>query len=380
MDNCFIGPGVSKKLSEILKQYNISKIFVVRGKNSYEYCGAASIIDPIINKYKSITYTDFETNPKIEDIINGIKLIKENPCDLVFGIGGGSVMDMAKSINFLHVQEGDDYISYIKNGIKNPKKGLPFVSIPTTFGSGSEATHFAVVYINNIKYSLAHKFIIPDFALIDPNFSINTPQYLKAVTGIDAFAQSIESYWSIHSTEESEKYSLESIELLWRHLYDSVINNSLYANEKVAKASHLAGKAINIAKTTGPHALSYILTSKFNLAHGHAVAISLPGFLKYHLERNKTNLLDTRGEDYFNTKMQKICGICSIVNPKSGYQLFKEFIEILGINLKINELGINKCDFKEIVESVNFERMKNNPVKVDKIELENMFHMLISEH
>jgi alcohol dehydrogenase len=378
MYNCFIGCGVTSKLSEILEQHRVANIFVVRGKKSYENCGASRIVDPIINEYNSIIYSDFEVNPKIEDIIKGVNLIKKNNCDFVVGIGGGSVIDMAKAINFLHVQEGNDYLNYVENGINNPKKGLPFVSIPTTFGSGSEATHFAVVYINSKKFSLAHKYLMPDFALIDPNFSNNTPKDLKAVTGIDAFAQSIESYWSVNSTEESENYSLESFELLWHNLYDSVVNNRIEANEKIAKASHLAGKAINIAKTTGPHALSYTLTTKFNLAHGHAVAITLPGFLKYHLEASKTKINDSRGEDYFYKKMQKICDICSIDNPNSGYHLFRKFIESIGINLNLNELGLKINDISEIIENVNTDRMNNNPLKVDKIELEKMFHMLMS--
>ena len=378
MSNCFIGGGVTDNLSEILKQYRPVKIFFVRGKKSYVDCGASRIVDPILKEYNSISYIDFHVNPKIEDIVKGVSLIKENNCDFVVGIGGGSVIDMAKSINFLHVQEGNDYINYVKNGIKNPKKGLPFVSIPTTFGSGSEATHFAVVYINDKKYSLAHKYLMPDFALIDPNFSINTPKYLKAITGIDAFAQSIESYWSVNSTDESEIYSLESFQLLWHHLYDSVINNKIDAHEKIAKASHLAGKAINISKTTGPHALSYTLTSRFNIAHGHAVALTLPGFLKYHLEASKANINDYRGVNYFHKKMQRICDICSIDDPNSGYQLFRKFIESIGINLNIYELGLKVNDISEIIANVNPDRMNNNPVKVDKIELEKMFHMLIS--
>ena len=252
-------------LQEIIKKYQPNSIFLVTGRSSYELSGAKRELELILKKYKIIIFNDFTINPKIEDIKKGIKLFKRNDCDLVIAIGGGSVIDIAKSINILAVHKGcpGDYITKKYNLIN---KGKPFIAIPTTSGTGSEATHFAVIYINKIKYSLAHKeWLLPDYVILDFSFTEGLSKNITATTGMDALCQAIEAYWSINSTEKSKEYSRDAIRMILSNI-ENVVNNPTSESRKLMmKAANLAGKAINIAKTTACHAISYPITSYFIL-------------------------------------------------------------------------------------------------------------------
>lgn len=136
--------------------------------------------------YYYLRFCDFDENPKVEDIERGIKLFNNNDCEVIVAIGGGSVLDIAKLINIYHFIS-NSLIDCIKSG-ENGKTVVPFVAIPTTFCSGSEAIHFAVVYIDNKKYSIADKLLLPNLVLLIPTFTYSASSYLTEVTEMDAFA------------------------------------------------------------------------------------------------------------------------------------------------------------------------------------------------
>ena len=112
---------------------------------------------------------------------------------MIIAIGGGSVIDMGKLINILDAQSNKNVSQLIKNSALVQSKGLPLIAIPTTFGTGSEATHFAVVYINKVKYSLAHSYILPDYAIVEPALSYKLPSKIAATSAMDALSQAVES-------------------------------------------------------------------------------------------------------------------------------------------------------------------------------------------
>ena len=190
----YVGFSSINNLSNILSKYNPRNIFLVTGRNSYEKSGAKKLIESILSGYRITYFYDFEVNPKLHDIEKGISIFNKNDCDFVIAVGGGSVIDVAKSINVLASNEGKP-IDYIKTRRNIENKGKTLVAIPTTSGSGSEATRFAVVYIDKIKYSLEHDFLLSDYAIVDAQFTMNLPRSITASTGMDALCQAIESYW-----------------------------------------------------------------------------------------------------------------------------------------------------------------------------------------
>lgn len=374
----FSGKNSISQLNKLLKNFGSKKGFLVTGKGFYEKCGAKAYIESISSEISFIIFSDFEENPKLEDVRKGINILRNNSCDLILAIGGGSYIDMAKLINALYQMEDDLLERNIKeNKIKTPL--LPFIAIPTTAGSGSEATHFAVVYIDEKKYSLADQYLLPDHVILDHELLRSQPKYQMAVSGIDAISQAIESLWSINSTKESIKYSIQAIELLWFNLPEVLENPNDNNLSKVMKGAHLAGKAINIAKTTAPHALAYGFTTYCKLPHGHAVALSLPFFINHHLKVNSQNCLDPRGYLYVREKLKTVGDILGIPSNKIPFR-FSEFINKCGLEINFLKLNINKKLFNEITSMVNIERLKNNPVKTNELDLLKLYEFNLSLH
>src|SRR3989338_8074686 len=251
----FIGRGSAAKLEGIVSRYKPNTVFLVTGNNSYNISGAKAAVERHLNGVKIIHFCGFETNPKIEDVQRGIGLYRQEIPDLVFAVGGGSVLDMSKSINILSENEGDA-ADYIQKRAKIERKGKPMIAMPTTAGSGSEATQFAVVYIGKDKYSLDHELMLPDYSIVDPAFTMSLPKDIAASTGLDALCQSVESYWSVNSTGESKEYAGEAIGIIMQNLAEAVNSQSEISRGQMSLAAHLAGKAINISRTTACHAIS----------------------------------------------------------------------------------------------------------------------------
>ena len=361
----YFGFNSINNLKNILSKHNPKSIFLVTGKDSYEKCGIKPIMDNFLNKFNVIHFYDFEVNPKLKDIERGINIFKNNNCDFVIAVGGGSIMDVAKSINILAANDGSS-INYIQNGKTIKNKGKTLIAIPTTSGSGSEATRFAVIYINKTKYSLDNESMLPDYAIVDPQFTMNLPRAITASTGMDAFCQAVESYWCINSIEESKKYAKDAIRLILKNLPKAANNPSQETREEMSKAAHLAGKAINISKTTACHAISYPITSYFNVPHGHAVALTLPSMLVYNSEVNKDDLLDKRGIDYVNSIITEIIKLIGAKNAVDASQKISSLMNELGLKTKLSELRIkNQNDMDIIIKNgFNPDRVKNNPRKL----------------
>ncbi len=359
------------ELKSYIESIDKQKIFLVIDKGSYQISGAKKFIEKRLQLSTDAIFSDFNSNPEIKDLEKGIELFKSAKYELIIAIGGGSVLDMAKLISLMSHQTA--LISSITKGespIKNTKTEL--LAIPTTAGTGAEATAFSVLYIGKVKYSVASPYILPDSVYLSSEFSMSAPAYLTASTGLDAFSQAIESLWSVSANEESEAYSLEAIDLVWKNLKKAVLDNDTEAKSKMQEAAFLAGKAINITKTTAPHALSYAFTSYYNIPHGHAVCLSLAFFLEYNYKLSDKDCTDPRGAQHVKQRINKIIKILDVdINDVDA--TLDPFYESIGINTKISSL-IKDFDSKLIVGNVNLERLSNNPRQIDEQTILNFFN------
>jgi alcohol dehydrogenase class IV len=347
-----------------------NKVLVVAGSTSYETSGSKSLIDLLFGRYTLSFFNDFTVDPKIEDLEKGINLYCNTKIDMIVAIGGGSVIDMAKLIKS-YMNINIDLREAIKSNQIFPVQNVPLIAIPTTAGSGSESTHFAVIYINGCKYSVSHTSIRPDYALLVSSLTSRCPPYLTACSGSDALCQAIESYWSVQSTEESRNYAKEAISLLWKYLPQAVIND-LDARRNVMIAANLAGRAINISFTTAAHAYSYGLTVYAVIPHGHAVSLTLPYFFDLNMNVSADNCIDQRGAEFVKERMNELLSFlnCKAENVK---EKLSSFFELLFGNKHEEVIARITDDMRtQLALSVNLQRLQNNPVKISKEDIENI--------
>lgn len=344
----------------ILNKYNLHNPLVVVSKF------LKTKIEKLLHSH-NINYAlfdDFDANPKYEEVENALKLFKDNNCDSVVSLGGGSAIDVAKCVKlFSAMDENKNYLTQEHKYIN-----LKHIAIPTTAGTGSESTHFAVIYFEGKKQSVHDDIILPDIAILDYHLLLSLPLYQKKSTLLDALCQAIESIWSVNSTLQSKTYAKKAIKLILEN-EDGYLNGDVKSSKKMIEASNLAGKAINITKTTAAHAMSYKLTSIYGLAHGHAVALALPKTWNY-LVSNYKNTFDARGKKYLRSSLDLInkSFIC-----QNDQEAIAKFISLLHKYDFIKSLEYNENGLNEIVDSINIERLKNFPVSISKETLKQMY-------
>jgi alcohol dehydrogenase class IV len=366
-----IKKGSAKNLNKLINVYGANSIFLVCGKTSHKTKFIKEAIDRLSKFYTISLFNKFSSNPKYVDAVRGSLQFTRSNAQIIIAIGGGSVIDMAKLINAFQCHKKKDFKEIVYGKIKANKKTKPMIVLPTTAGSGSEATHFAVIYLNNKKFSVSSKYLLPDISLIDQNLAISMSSYTIACSGFDALSQAIESYWSIGSNEKSRKFSKESIQIILINI-KKAINKNHSALKNMMIAANLAGKAINITKTTAPHALSYAITSLTGLPHGHAVAITLGKFFKINYLSDKIN--PKQNKRTVLLRMNNLYNIFGVKNYTEAEYKWYKLMRSCGLenNFKKNNLSHYKT-INFITSSINLERLANHPVKLSNKDLKNIF-------
>lgn len=348
---------------------------MVTGRNSYKSCGAKAVIDSFFSTNEYIHFSDFEVNPKISDGIKGLQIAQEGNIDLILAVGGGSVIDMAKMIKAFLVAPNDTE-ALVRGEKQVPNTNIPLIAVPTTAGSGSEATHFAVVYIGKEKFSLASPYLLPEEAILNGKLLKSASAYQKAINGLDALAQAIEGAWAVASTKENRAWSFKAIRLLSRHLPDMVKGGSTEDLQNIMLASNLAGKSINITKTTAPHAFSYAFTSYHNIAHGHAVWLTLPEIFAIHMTAKDKKITDPRGADFFTNLMKEIAHEMGIKSASKSAFTLRSFMKEIGVEPDMGKLGIKTQEQRRfIADKINLQRFSNNPVAIRNEEIKLIFNL-----
>ena len=239
------------------------------------------------------------------------------------------------------------------------------MAIPTTCGTGAEATHFAVMYCNGEKHSIESGDILPEYVVIDPMVLVTLPDRALESSIVDSLAQGIESYWSINSTDESRVYSMKCISLVMENYLKAFRERDIDSLSKLAKASNFSGKAINIAKTTAAHAMSYVLTSKYGIPHGQAVMILLPHVYEFNAQI-KGEICDPRGKEYVEKVIRELNELLGVQSSKEAKAKLIDIMTSLNLETRLSEITSLKIDIQELASSVNLERLKNNPIRLDE--------------
>lgn len=317
-----------------------------------------------------VKFSDFTPNPLYEDVCKGVELFNAEECDTILAVGGGSSLDVAKCIK-LYCRMSKDTL-YLDQEYKDT--GVKLIAIPTTAGTGSESTRYAVIYYDGKKQSVTHDSIIPNVAILEPKVLKTLPLYQKKCTMLDALCQSIESWWSVNSTDESKKLSKEAVETIMKWWRKYIFENTDESARQIMHAANLAGQAICITQTTAPHAFSYKITSLYKLPHGHAVAICLPEIWEYMLA-HMDKCIDPRGNNYLDGIFCNIAKSMSCYNSDQAIKWFRQMM----VDMDLTGLvAVNREEELKILStSVNPVRLKNNPVELDNSTIRNLYMIII---
>lgn len=365
----YLGPGSLSHLAQILDETKSKRILLVRGKESFCSSGAEEALLPYLQGMDVFSFFDFAPNPKLEDILRGVAYAKEVKPNAILAVGGGSAIDMAKLINILAAQS-EDCASLITGECQILNPGNPLIAIPTTAGTGSEVTHFAVAYIDYTKYSLAHPYALPNYAIVDANLTHHMPPKLTAVTGMDALCQAIEAFWAVGATQESQLYSKHAIELILPSLKEAVRSPSPRSRNAMAMGAYYAGKAINISKTTAPHALSYALTSMLGIPHGHAVALTLGQFFLLHSFAEKRKVNVRIGYEAHSANIRALLRCLGANSAMELEQTFNSLMTEIGLETNLQRIGVSgHTQIFSLAKQVNWERLSNNPIDISEADI-----------
>lgn len=353
------GEGVYREIGSILNTVGCHKFLLVCG-SSFRRLPVAEYIQSLDIPY--VTFTEFTPNPQYDEVCRGVEVYRANGCDAIVAVGGGSAMDVAKCIK-LYAKMADD-VCYLEQSYVDT--GIPLIALPTTAGTGSESTRFAVIYHHGEKQSVHHDSILPDYAVLEPAVLYTLPVYQKKCTMMDALGQAIESYWSVAATAESRELADRAIRGIMRHWREYVFGEDVTAAMEILRASNLAGQAIHITTTTAPHAMSYKLTTIYGLPHGHSVALCLPRVWEYMLTCADETLLSV---------LQEIAVCMGVQTSEEAVALLDAMMQEMALDSPAAEQ--READLDRLAGGVNVERLGNHPVPLSTGVLRALYEKIV---
>lgn len=314
-------------------------------------------------------FSEVESDPSFETIKKGVSMMNEFKPDVIIAVGGGSPIDAAKGMWLFYEHPDADveglklkFMDIRKRTYKFPKLGVKakMVAIPTTSGTGSEVTSFAVITDKEInkKYPLADYELTPDVAIIDPDLVMTLPKSITADTGLDVLTHAIEAYVSNMASDYTDGLAEKAIELVFKYLREAYNNGTnKFAREKMHNASTIAGMAFTNAFLGINHSIAHKLGSAFHLPHGRLNAIILPYVIKYNAEK-PTKFVSFPKYEYFiadqkYADISRKMGWPAYTNEEGVYSLIQEvkkLISDLGLPLSLKDAGIDEKEFLDNVD------------------------------
>ena len=352
--NLIFGCGVIETAGNVAKKYG-SKALVVTGKASTKKTGLLDKIITILKKSEisSVVFDEVEPNPLTTTAHKAAEIIKAQNCDMVIGVGGGSIMDCAKAAAFIACNDGD-INDYIFNK-KTSEKALPVILIPTTCGTGSEGNGFAVLTNpeNGDKKSLRCNAIVPKSSIIDPDCMKTMPKHILASVGFDALCHNIEAYTSKIAQPFTDILSLYAIKLISDDLVN-VYNDPDYAEgwNNITLASTIGGMVINTAGVTLAHGMEHPVSGLKNVVHGKGLAALTPVVTEASYVGNTAKY----------TQIAKTMGGNEAADCP---RIIRKLLKAIDLECTLSELGIQEKDIPWLTENcikVSSANIANNPV------------------
>ncbi len=293
-------------------------------------------------------FSDVVPDPPIEKIVAGIKALTDYNPEAVIAVGGGSAIDSAKSIQ--------KFAADI-----NGTESIPLIAIPTTSGTGSEVTAFAVISdpANQVKYPLVSEQLIPTEAILDAELVRSVPPAITADTGMDVLTHAIEAYVSINNNEFSAALAEKSIEICGVWLLRAYLDgNDMHARRKMHIASCLAGLAFNSASLGLNHGMAHPLGANFHIPHGRANAMLLPHIIEYNSDIN----IHSKSKKEYLPAVRKYCNIAKLLGLNNFNEIttvralvnwIQFMLKEMNIPISVSQTGtVEECDYMAKIDAL----------------------------
>lgn len=278
------GPGVSSQVGLQARKLGASRAVLVTDKTMEDLGLAEKIADHLTDAgVETCLFTGVEAEPSVETTDAVAQLARQQDCQLVVGLGGGSSMDVAKAVSILITNEGSAANYQGLGLVKNP--GVPKIMIPTTAGTGSEVTFTAVLIrrSDGVKGGINDDKLFPDYSLLDPELTLSMPPHVTAATGMDALCHALEAYTSRQASPFSDLFAEEALMRIGSWLRVATLNGKdLEARSEMMLAALYGGIALANAGVTACHSLSYPLGGMFGVSHGQANALLIPYVARFN--------------------------------------------------------------------------------------------------
>ena len=283
--NIVVGAGSLKRLPELAKNLKKSKAYIISGPH-LEKIGMVDKCREALKAagIESDAFTQTEGNPSTDTVAKAAEGFKSSNADFIVAFGGGSPLDVAKAVAVIASYGGN--ITDYEGGGKVPGPVVPMIAIPTTAGTGSEVTAFSVItdHSRNYKLTVVSNYLLPAYAILDPELITTVPKSTAAACGIDAMVHALEAFISKAASPFSDLFAKEALRLIGTSIRDYVWDRSnLAACEAMLTGSLFAGIAFSHARLGDVHAMSHPVSAYFDVAHGVANAVLLPTIVDYNM-------------------------------------------------------------------------------------------------
>lgn len=362
------GDHVIEKLSGKVKEFKRDKVLIVTDKG-VEKAGLLEKIEKVLknDKIEIKIFDDVEPDPSLDTIMKGAKFFKESDCNIIIALGGGSAMDTAKGIRV--VADNGGHIRDYAGVNKVPgRASVPLITIPTTSGTGSEVTIFAVLsdWEYNMKITVTSPYLAADLAIVDPLMAATAPPKVRAASGVDALAHSVETYVSNISQPPADALAIKAIGIISANLRGAVANNNnLEAINQVSLGSLISGMAFNNSFLGLTHSIGAALSGHVHVSHGVAIALLLPYVMEYNSIANM--------EKYRNIAIALGAKVQNLNLRESALEAAKavsELVEDVGLPRHLKDLGTKKEDLAAIAkDAMGHGMVKMNPRKPTENEI-----------
>ncbi|RZP96385.1 L-threonine dehydrogenase [Vibrio vulnificus] len=343
-----MGAGCLKDAADSIKAQGFTKGLIVTDK-ILNQIGVVKQVQDLLSErgVSAVVFDGTQPNPTISNVNAGLELLKQNDCDFVISLGGGSPHDCAKGIALVASNGGA--IADYEGVDKSAKPMLPLIAINTTAGTASEMTRFCIITdeARHIKMAIVDKHTTPLISVNDPELMLAKPASLTAATGMDALTHAVEAYVSIAATPITDAVAIKAIELIQAHLRTAVAHGEdIEAREQMAYAQFMAGMAFNNASLGYVHAMAHQLGGFYDLPHGVCNAILLP-----HVQRYNAQVCPERLRDVAKAMGVNVEGMSAEQGAEAAIDAIVALAKDVGIPTGIRELGAKLEDIPTLAEN-----------------------------